>query len=268
MNIQRNARFCENNYIETSTVTAPEVGPYLFSNSYDLVNRNKLYKPGTKQFTIEIDTTSNTSNISFFSILGASNDKFKLSDSAVITLKANSINLFTGGEPFSKAVEVGELGAYLNVATSNYPDGLNYRYWQIVIDDQYNPNDIEIAYIYLGDHTIIHRNIRNGFGYTVVDRTLRGVSDSGKVFSLRKPEQTVINAQSRQLMSETDKKNIIAMGRRVGLHTPFLYVLDPDECNTDLDFSVRPVYFDRQVPVIRQVVNDLYAASYSLREVL
>jgi len=265
---QRYARFCDNNYLESSTVIAPESSPYVFANSYDLANRNKLYKPGTKQFTIEIDTQSNTSNISFFSILGASDSQFKLSDSAVVTLKGNSLNLFTGSEPYSETVSVGEIGAYLNVATDDYPNGLNYRYWQVEIDDQYNPDDIEIAYIYLGDHTIIHRNINNGFNYTIIDRTLRGVSDSGKVFALRKPEQTVISAQSRQFMTETDKKNIIAMGRKNGLHTPFLYVLDPEQCNTDHDFSVRAVYFDRQVPVLRHIVKAYYSASYSLREVI
>lgn len=265
---QRNARFCDNNYLAKATVTAPESSPFIFSNSLDLVNRNKLYKPGSKSFSIEIDMLTNSANLSFFSILGASNDYFKLSNSASVQLRGNSIKLFDGGEPFNQDVLIGEIGAYLNLADADNPNGLNYRFWQLDIEDSTNPDDIEIAYIYFGDHTIIHRNINNGYNYTIVDRTLRGVSDSGKVFSLQKPEQTVISAQSRQIMSEQDKSNIINTGRRVGLHTPFLYVLDPDQCNTDYDFSVRAVYFDRQVPAIKQIVNNYYSASYSLREVI
>ncbi len=268
MGNERNARFCDNNFLDKATNVAPESSRRVFSNALDLANRNRIYKPGTKSFSIEIDTLSNSTNLSFFTMLAASNDYFKMSNSASVQLRGNSIKLFTGSEPFSQSVNVGELGAYLNLADSDNPDGLSYRFWQIDIDDSSNPDDIEIAYMYFGDHTIINRNISNGFNYTVVDRTLRGVSDAGKVFSLRKPEQTVIASQNRQIMSEQDKINIINMGRRVGLHTPFIYVIDPDECNTNYDFSVRAVYFDRQVPSIKQIVNNYYSASYALREVI
>ena len=264
----QNAKICDNNHLEKSTITAPEDPSYVFSNAVDLANRNKVYKPGTKSFTIEVDTLSNSNNVSFFAIIGESNSKLKLSNSAVITLKANSINLFTGGEPFSKQVPVYDLGAYLNISDNDNEDGINYRYWQVVIDDSYNPDDVEIAYIYLGDNTIIHRNINNGFNYTNIDRTLRGVSDSGKLFTLKKAEQTLIRATSYQNMSRDDKDNLLRTIRRIGLHSPFLFVMDPDECRETLDFGVRPVYFDRSVPSFVQIVRDIYSSTYAMREVL
>lgn len=264
----QNARICNNNHLDNAIVTAPEVGPYLFSNSLDLKNRNKVYKPGTLSFTIEIDLQSNSKNVSFFAIIGESNDYLKISNDAIITLKASSINFFDGSEPINIQVPVSELGVYYNISDNVNQDGKSYRYWQIVVDDSLNPNDIEIAYIYLGDNVIIHRNIANGFTYQIQDRTLIGTSDSGKVFTLKKPEQTVISAISYQLLSKTDKDNILNCIRRVGLHTPFLYVLDPDECRESHDFGVRPVYFNRSVPSFTHVVRDIYNSSYSLREVL
>ena len=211
---------CGNNRLDDSTITAPESSPYVFTNALDLKNRNKLYKPGSKSFTIEIDTISNTSNMTFFSILGASNDVLRLSDSATVTVKANSINLFTGTVPFEKTATVGEIGVYLDLTDDDNPQGVSYRYWNIDIEDTYNPNDIEIAYIYLGDHVLISRNISNRFGYQVLDRSRRGTSDSGKIYSLKKPEQTLVNALSLELLKEEDKKKIISFGRKVGTHTP------------------------------------------------
>ena len=267
MNYQ-NAKICDNNHLDQATITAAESAPYVFANALDLKNRNKLWQPGTKSFTIQIDLYSNSKNVSFFSLLGASNAQFSLSNQATITVKANSINLFTGGEPFSMSATVGELGAYLNISDATNQDGVNYRFWEIDIDDSLNPDDLEFAYIYLGDNTIIHRNINNGFSYTNLDRTLTGISDSGKIYTLQKPEQTTINAISYQVMSSLDKTNLLTTIRRIGLHTPFLFVIDPDECREDFDFGVRPVYFNRAVPTITHIVRDYYSTRYSLREVL
>lgn len=267
MNYQ-NAKICDNNHLDQASITAAESAPYVFANALDLKNRNKLWKPGSKNFTIQIDLYSNSKNISFFSLIGASNANFSLSDEATITVKANSINLFTGGEPYSQSAMIGELGAYLNISDSTNTDGINYRFWEIDIVDTNNPDDLEFAYIYLGDNTIIHRNINNGFTYTNLDRTLSGTSDSGKVFTLEKPEQTIINAVSYQVMTSQDKSNLLTTIRRIGLHTPFLFVLDPDECRESFDFGVRPVYFNRSVPTITHIVRDYYNSRYSLREVL
>jgi hypothetical protein len=264
----QNAKICDNNHLDQASITAVESAPFVFTNALDLKNRNKLWKPGSKNFTIQIDLYSNSKNVSFFSLLGASNSQFSLSNQATVTIKANSINLFTGGEPLSKTVTVGELGAYINLSDSTDEDGVNYRFWEIDIDDSLNPDDLEFAYIYLGDNTIIHRDINNGFSYINLDRTLSGTSDSGKVYTLQKPEQTIINAVSYRIMSSQDKTNLLEAVRRLGLHTPFLFVLDPDECREDFDFGVRPVYFNRAVPTISHVVRDYYNTRYSLREVL
>lgn len=264
----KNAKICDNNHLENATITAPESAPFVKENLYDLKNRNKLYKPGTKTFTIEIDLNSNANNVSFFAMIGASDALFGLSSAATVTLKANSINLFTGGEPYSEVIPVKELGVYKTLSDETNQDGIAYRYWQVVVDDSTNPNDVEIAYLYLGDNTILHRNMGNGFDYTSFDRTLIGTSDSGKRYALKKPSQTLIRAVSYQIMKKEDKDNLNQTIRNIGLHTPFLFVIDPTECLEDLDFTVRPMYFDRNVPSFRQVVRNRYTSSMTLREVL
>jgi hypothetical protein len=244
-----------------------DVAGFPFSNSIDLVNRNKLYKPDGKTFDIDIDLNSFQKNVSFFSILGGSDDILKISNDATITIKANSINLFTGGEPLSVTVPVSELGIYYNFASATDPNGVQYRFWKITIDDSLNPEDIEIAYIYLGDHVIMHRNITNGFSYAIQDNSQVSRSDSGKIYARRRPEQVQISGLSHQSMSKDDKDSLLKSVRRIGRHTPFIFVLDPDECREDLDFSVKPMYFDR-IPIPRQQVRNIYTASFSLREVL
>ena len=162
MSNEKNARICDQNRLDDATIVAPELVGYESANALNLKDRNKFYRPDSKQFAIEIDLKSFQKNVSTFAICGGSDALFKISNQAVITLKGNSINLFDGGEPYSQQVTVSNLNAFLNVSDAQNPDGLNYRYWQVVIDDQYNPETIEIAYLYLGDNTILHRNIGNG----------------------------------------------------------------------------------------------------------
>lgn len=263
----QNSRICNNNHIEGATITAPEDVSYPAINMYDLKNRNKLYKPGTNSFTIELDFHTNSTHITFFSMLGASDSLFTVSNLATITLKASSINLFDGSEPVSVSVPVQELGAYYNFANASNTGGINYRYWQIVVDDSFNPDPIEIAYIYLGDHVIMDRNLSNGFTFVNSDNSLIVRSDNGKIFTRRRPERTLINSVSHRVMTRDDKDNILQAFRRVGRHTPFLFVIDPDECRDDFDFSVRAVYFNT-IPNIRHQFRDFYSISYSLSEVI
>ena len=264
----KNAKICDNNHLERATITAPESSPFVLSNVIDLYNRNKTWKPGTNTLTIEIDLLSNSQNVSFFCMIGESDAQFKMSNFATVTVKASSINLFDGSEPYTATATVGELGVYLSLSDKENINGVSYRYWNIEIDDSTNPNDIEIAYMYLGDNVIIHRNIANGFNYVNLDRSLTGISDSGKFFTLKKPEQTFIRALSYQNMSKEDKDNLVESLRRVGINKPFLFTLDPDECREGFDFSVRPCFFDGRVPVVTQVVRDIYSTTYNLREVM
>lgn len=263
----KTARICDNNRIEDAVVTAAEDASFPFVNSFDLINRNQIYKPGTKSFTIEIDLQSNQKNVSFFCILGESNEILKISNDATITVKASSINLFDGTEPVSQVVSVGELGIYYDFTDDTNQYGYNYRYWQIVIDDSLNPDDIEIAYIYLGDHVIFDRNISNGFNYVIQDNSQIARSDTGKIFTRQRPEQTTISGAGIRFMDVDDKNAILSAVRRIGRFKPFVFVIDPTQCRETLDFAVKPMYFTR-VPIFTQQVRNIYSSSFSMREVL
>lgn len=262
----KNARICENNRLETATVTAPEDVSFPFVNSFDLINRGKVYKPGSLSFTIEADLGVNA-NITFFSILGTSSESLTISDDAVITLKASDINLFDGSEPINVTVDVNELGIYYNFADENNPDGVQYRYWQVVIDDSLNYQPIEIAYMYLGDHVVLHRNIANGFQVSTLDNSIIARSDSGKVFARRRPDYTQIDGVSMTIMTLEDRNKLLTATRKLRRDVPFLFVIDPTECIESYDFAVRPMYFTRP-PNFRHVVRDRYSSSFSMREVV
>jgi len=262
----KNARICENNRLETATIIAPEDVSFPFVNCYDLVNRGKLYKPGTKSFTIEADLGVNA-NITFFAILGASDDYLKISNAATITIKANDINLFDGTEPLSVSANVGELGVYYNFEDSNNTDGVQYRYWQIVVDDSLNPEDVAIAYIYLGDNVILHRNVAKGFNISVVDNTLIARSDSGKVFSRRRTDSVTLSGISMTVMTLDDRDKLMLTVRKLRRDVPFLFVLDPNEQLETYDFTVLPVYFTRP-PTFRHITRNRYSSTFAMNEVI
>ena len=98
--LRRNARICDNNQLDNATITAASVVGFPFSNALNFKQRGKIWKPTTKSFTIEIDMHANK-QCSFFAMFGECDKLLTISNEAVITLKANMINLFTGGEPFT-----------------------------------------------------------------------------------------------------------------------------------------------------------------------
>jgi len=263
----KRSRLCDNNQVEKATAIAPELTGYEFVNIYDLKNRNKTYRPGTNDFSISLDMGMST-NISFFGLFGKSDSPFGISDQAVITVRASMIDFFDGNEPFIQTIPVDELGAYGDISNSTDTQGISYRYWQIDINDEYNSDPLEIAYMYLGDHINFSYNLNVGFSFEQRDLTRSQRSDSGKIFTSRKPQQRNINGLGVNYIGTKDRKKSQAMIDRIGIHTPFLLVLDPTECTFEYDFSCTLVYFTRKVPVYTHVVKDLFNINFTCEEVL
>lgn len=264
----KRSRIAANNQPQKATITAaPEEVGYEFVNSFDLKNRNKTYRPGSNDFSIEIDMGM-TTNISWFSINGKSDSPLGISDQAIITVRASMINLFDGNEPLIKTAKVEEIGAYLDLTTETEQQGVNYRYWKIDINDEFNSSDIEIAYMYLGDHLNFAYNLNIGFGFEQRDRSRVQSSDTGKLFTSRKPQQRTFTGLGVNYIPTDDRKAFMKSIQNLGIINPFLLILDPTECTFESDFSVTPVYFSRNVPRFSHVALDMFDVSFQCAEVL
>lgn len=263
---RRNARICDNNHMTIATVTAPAAVGFPFSNALNAKRRGKVWKPGTNSFTIEIDLLT-AKQFSFVGIFGESDSVFKISNAATITLKANSINIFTGAVPYSKTIPVTDSGAFADLTDADNLTGFQYRYVQIIVDDSTNPDDVEIAYIYLGDHTDFAFNVNQGFQFTQQDLSKRVASDSGVIYSVAKNQYSVFNGMGFSFLDTTDRQKIQSVVSRFGLSTPFVFVLDPLEIGFDLEFGTKLCYFE-QLPQLTHVYMTKFNISFSLREVV
>jgi hypothetical protein len=263
---RRNARICDNNHMSIATVTAPAAVGYPFSNALNAKRRGRVYKPGTNSFTIEIDLLT-AKQFSFVALFGESNALFKISNAATVTLKANSINVFTGAVPYSKTIPVTDTGAFADLTDADNLKGQAYRFVQIVVDDETNPDDVEIAYIYLGDHTDFTFNVNQGFQFGQVDLSKRVTSDSGVIYSVAKNQYSVFNGMGFSYLTETDRLAIQSVVARVGLTNPFVFVLDPLQIAFGFELGVKLCQF-AEIPQLTHAYMNKFNLSFSIREVV
>jgi hypothetical protein len=264
--LRRNARICDNNQLDDATVTAPAAVGFPFSNALNFKSRGRVWKPGSKSFTIQIDMGANK-QCSFIAILGEADKLFTFSNEAVITVKANMINLFTGGEPFTATVPVIDQGAFADLTDDDNPTGQQYRFWQIIIEDSTNPNDLEISALFLGDHIDFQFNAKQQFSYDMQDLTRRASSDSGVIYSVRKNKYSIFSAMGFSFLDTSDRRKLISSCETIGLSNPFIFVLDPLEISFQYDFGTLLCYFE-DLPKFTQAYLNKFNVSFALREVV
>lgn len=263
---RRHARICDNNQLDDADITAPINGSFPFSNCLDAKNRARVYKPSSKSFTIQIDMYANK-QCSFFAIFGKADGYFSFSNQAVITIKANMINLFTGGEPFTKVASVTDKGAFADLTDVDNPTGQQYRYWQVVVSDTTNPNDLELAYFYLGDHIDFQFNANQQFQFEQTDLTRRATSDAGVVYSIRKNQYSIFSAIGFSYLGADDRRKIQSTAETLGLSIPFVFVLDPLEIGFEFEFGTLLCYFEKE-PQFTQAYLNKFNIAFALREVV
>ncbi len=264
--LRRNARICDNNHLDIATVTTSADVSFPFSNALNFKQRGKVWKPGVKTWTTTIDMLSNK-QCSFFAIFGEADKFLTISDQAVITLKANMINLFTGSEPFSITIPVTDMGIFADLTDDNYPTGQQYRYWQLQITDPTNPNAIEISAIFLGDHIDFQFNAKQQFTFDIQDLTRRATSDSGVIFNVRKNQYSIFSAMGFTYLDAIDRRSLQSSIETIGLSLPFIFVLDPLEIAYEFDFGTRLCYFS-DIPVLTHAYLNKFNVAFALREVV
>ena len=265
---RRNARICDNNHLADpgSTITVPADPAYPFSNALNGKDRGKVWKPGTQTFTITIDFHYNK-KCSFFALFGECDKPIKVSDEAVITLRANMINLFTGGEPFVKSVPVTDRGVFADLCDNDNLKGQEYRFWRIEIDDSANPNPIDVSYIFLGDHVDFTFNANQGFEFRQNDLSRLATSDSGMVYTARKNQYNSFSAIGFSYLTPEDRKLIEQCAERLGMTVPWVFVLDPMEIGFDLEFGTLLCYW-LEFPQFTHAYLNKFNLRFTIREVV
>lgn len=263
---RRNARICDNNHLTIATITAAAAVGYPFSNALNAKKRGLIWKPGTNTFTLEIDLLT-AKQFSFFAMFGESNQVFKISNAATITIKANSIDVFSGSVPYTATVPVTDMGAFADLTDSTNITGQQYRYVQITVDDSTNPDDIEVSYIYLGDHTDFTFNMNQGFEFKAIDLSRRAFSDSGVVYATQKNQYTAFSGMGFSYLTPADRAKVEQATARLGLTVPFIFVLDPLEIAFSLEFGVKLAYFEA-IPKLTHAYMDKWNLSFAIREVV
>ena len=264
--LRRNARIADNNQLNDAAVIAPADPDFPFSNALDFKNRGKYWRPESKVFTITIDMHANKQS-SFFAIFGEADKLLKISNQAIVVLKANMINLFTGGEPFVKQASVTDLGVFCDLTDNDYPTGQQYRYWQIYINDEFSPDDIEVSAIYLGDHIDFQFNAKQQFSFEWTDLTRRAISDAGVVYSIRKNQIKEFSSLGFLFLSQDERKKLLSTMETVGMATPFIFILDPLESAYEFEFATVMAYFN-QFPTLTHAYLNKFNMQFSIREVI
>jgi hypothetical protein len=203
--------------------------------------------------------------ITFFAVIGKVNETFNISDTATITLQANSVNDFSS-PPLDETLTRTDLGIF------KFLDDLTdytYRYWKFEITDVLNtigPN-ISISHIYLGDYLdFTNRGVAHGYGKTMTDPSNISISECGSLYADSKPKFTNFSDLRLDILERSNKDYLEAMFYKVGKTIPFYCSIDPlGTYTTNLHELTKFVFFNSE-PVFIHTFRDMFSTSISLRE--
>lgn len=202
----------------------------------------------------------------FVSLIGPLNEAFALSNTATVTLMANSVDSFTS-PPFSKTVTADTFGALLFFDDDA---SRSYRYWKLEIIDRDNANlssSLVFGHFYLGAYdTVTSGNTEVGFSVEQVDPSIEMASENGTRFFNRRTNYLNFSGVQMLYVSAAERRTLQEMFYDLGIHTPFYVSFDPT-----LDISVEHQELTRYVtfatvPIFNHVFKDIYSIAMDFRE--
>lgn len=202
----------------------------------------------------------------FVALMGSVDEAFCLSSEAVVKLQANNLDSWTS-PTLDITVPVEDLAAMKvlddSVTTS-------YNYYRLVITDRRNtlgPEGLSFGYAYIGDHvSMTSTNIAKGFVKKIIDPSIVSSSENGALFFEERPRYLEISNSEIQMLNGTDADDIEQLFYDVGIRTPFLFSVDPDEeISRNLSDLTRLMIMTTS-PEFSHVVRDYYNVSFEMRE--
>ena len=202
----------------------------------------------------------------FVALMGSIDETFCLSSEATVKLQANNLDVWTAPAlditvPLENLAAMKVLDA--DVTTS-------YAYWRILITDRRNtlgPTGLSFGYIYLGDHvSMTSTNLAIGFSKKLVDPSNVSSSENGALFFEERPRYLEISNSGIPMLNGTDADEIEQLFYDIGIRTPFLFSIDPDEeISRNLSDLTRLMIMTTS-PDFSHVIRDYYNVNFEMRE--
>lgn len=208
---------------------------------------------------------------SFFAIIGPLDESFSISPNAIVTIKGNNINDFTGSEPYSKQATVTNNGIFEWLDTTGDDEDLPaFRYWQVEIKDRGNingPTGIKIGHIYIGTHIgLTARNVESGFRAELADPSTIGQSEAGALYFNKKTKYRTLSNLSLALLTDVDRRALEQFIFDAGISEPFYISMDPTkETTQDNDDLTMYCVFSGD-PGVVHIHTDTYSIGFNVRE--
>jgi hypothetical protein len=272
MTMTRNIRFYDNQYLtDANTTKRTGESGYPFDNALTTI-RSQVYVPTMathRTWYLYCDFGWNAP-ISFLAVIGPLGEIFNVSSAAVITLKANNIDDFTGTTPYSETITASEYGLYKHIDNS---DG-GYRYWRLDVDDSTNPESsdlddypVKIGHIYFGDHVqITERTINSGFVKSEIDPSTGQTSMNGQKYFDNKQKYLSYAGLGLGYMPADERSLLEQMFYDYGKSDPFFISLDPSLKFSTYEWELsRLVRFDKE-PQLTSFYSDIYSMTFSVSE--
>lgn len=240
-----------------------------FTSTIDTIISTEAFASDTRVHTDEfiIWDLGYNAPIEFFAVINPLGEAFPISQYATVKLQANNINDFTAPPiDITLTITPGGILRFLDDI-----DDTGYRFWKFSFIDRDSfggPSGFNISYIYLGDYTVLSRNISTGFQKTINDPSTRSESENGALYFDRKVRYASISNASIAYIAKDDRDTMEQLYFNYGSTTPFFFSIDPGLCiSNDLYDLTKYVIFD-DAPVFTHIKNDLFSMSINFREIL
>jgi hypothetical protein len=164
----------------------------------------------------------------FFAI-GAAAQYFKISSTAVQTLKANNIPSMVGA-PISISITAEDQGNFRFLETEDFAN-TTYRYWEWEFQDRENPNgpNFPVNQIYLGRFiSPVFTNLHLGLVREIIDDSREFKSSGGSKFWRRVPRYWRYSSTSVEYLIDSDRTELERVFSEIGTTTPIFISYDPD----------------------------------------
>lgn len=202
----------------------------------------------------------------FAGIISGIDKIFTLSANATVKLQANNIDYWVN-PPVNITVPI------LKTSAMKFLDDDNestYRYWRVEIIDRTNylgPRGLELAYIYVGDHTTLTlTNMAVGFTKELTDPSTLLQSENGALFFEKRPRYLTMQNASIQLLRDDERNELEQLFYDVGTREPMFVSVDPGvEVTKSLEELTRFMIMTRS-PTLDHVLRDYYNLSFEMRE--